>query len=111
MRTKVRSQSDLQRYKQEATLTAKVKQWLELQTDIHFYKASDRYHKGISDIILCVRGVFVAVELKKDGGEASPHQKLFIKQIIDAGGVAGICYTLGEVKDLVDIARKKSYEV
>jgi hypothetical protein len=97
--------SDQKRYAQEATLTAKVKDWLEVQRDVAFYKASDRYHKGISDFILCVNGVFVGAELKKDTGKPSPHQLLFIKQIENAGGVAGVCYTLGEVKALVERAR------
>lgn len=103
---KTKSPSSLnQRYAQEATLTTKVRQWLEVQPDLHFYKASDRYHKGISDVIVCVRGKFVGLELKKDGGVTSPHQHLFIKQIINAGGIAGVCYTLGEVIALVDKAR------
>lgn len=97
--------SDNKRYAQEATITKIVKDWLEVQRDIAFYKASDRYHKGISDFILCVGGVFVGVELKKDDGKPSPHQLLFIKQIQKAGGIAGVCYTLKDVKDLVEEAR------
>jgi hypothetical protein len=99
------SSSDLKRYSQESTLTNKVKEWLEVQRDIHFYKASDRYHKGISDFILCVRGTFVGVELKKDDGKPSPHQLLFIKQTEQAGGIGGVCYTLADVKALVEKAR------
>jgi hypothetical protein len=71
-----------------------------------FYKASDRYHKGISDFIVCVRGKFVGIELKKDDGVTSPHQLLFIKQIEKAGGIGGVCYTLAEVKALVEKARR-----
>lgn len=97
--------SDQKKYKQEAPLTAKVKDWLETQPDIHFYKASDRYHKGVSDLILCVRGIFVGAELKAIDNTASPHQILFIKQIRKAGGIGGVCYTLGEVKALVEEAR------
>lgn len=104
----VQSSSDLKRYAQEATLTSKVKAWLEVQPDIAFYKASDRYHKGISDVIICVRGIFVGAELKADDGKPSPHQLLFIKQIQRAGGVAGVCYTLGEVKELVEEARRRA---
>lgn len=89
--------SDQKRYAQEATLTKKTKDWLETQQDIHFYKASDRYHKGVSDFILCVKGIFVGVELKADDGKPSPHQLLFIKQLVRTGGLGGVCYTLGEV--------------
>lgn len=100
-----RSASDDVKYKQESTITKKVKDYLETQPDVHFYKASDRYHKGISDIIACVRGRFVAIELKKDGGVTSPHQSLFIKQVEMAGGIGGVCDTVAQVKMLVDKAR------
>lgn len=99
--------SDDVRYKQEATITKKVKAYLETQPDIVFYKASDRYHKGISDIIACVRGRFVAIELKKEGGVTSPHQALFIKQVERSGGIGGVCETVAEVKALVDKARNE----
>jgi hypothetical protein len=102
---------DQRKYKDEATLTAKVKAWLEVQPDIAFYKASDRYQKGVSDLIICVQGQFVAAELKDDEGVASAHQKLFIKSILfQGGGIAGVCQTLGEVKDLVDKARQRAGE-
>lgn len=100
--------SDQRSYAQEATLTSKVKDWLEAQPDIHFYKASDRFNKGISDNILCVRGIFVAVELKAENGKPTPHQLLFIKQIQNAGGLGGVCYTVGQVKDLVEQARSRA---
>jgi len=109
MKKKKQSQSDLEEdmltYAQEATLTKKVKAWLNTQDDIAYYKASDRYQKGISDFIICVGGIFVAVELKAAGGTASPHQKLFIKEIQRAGGIGGVCYTLHDVKELVRAAR------
>lgn len=94
------------KYATEAPLTKKVKDWLEVQPDIMFYKASDRYNKGISDFIICVGGIFVAAELKAETNVASAQQKLFIKQINEAGGVAGECFTVGEVIKLVEHARK-----
>lgn len=108
MEKKLQSKNDQTTYTLEASLTKKVKEYLELQPDVLFYKCSDRYHKGISDIIACVRGRFVAIELKKAGGITSPHQKLFIKQTINAGGIAGVCDTVGQVKDLLEQARASS---
>jgi len=92
-------------YAQEATLTKKVKEWLDTQKDVFYYKASDRYQKGVSDFIICVDGIFVAAELKAADGIALPHQKLFIEEIQRAGGIGGICYTLHDVKELVRAAR------
>lgn len=85
--------------------------WLEIQPNLHHYKASDRYHKGISDIIVCVDGQFVGLELKKADGVTSPHQKLFIKQVTVAGGIAGICYTLGDAKRLIEAARQRASKI
>lgn len=89
-------------------MTTKVRDWLEIQPDIHFYKASDRYHKGISDMILCVGGQFVGVELKAEDGKPSAHQLLFIKQTMNSGGIAGVCYNLHQVKALVEEARERN---
>jgi hypothetical protein len=80
---------------------------LSTQKDIAFYKASDRYTKGISDIIACVRGVFVAIELKAANGSPTPHQEIFIRKIQQTGGIGGVCYCLKDVKELIDKARNK----
>lgn len=92
-------------YEQEATLTRKVKQWLDTQDDIAYYKASDRYQKGVSDIIMNVGGIFVLAELKAKDGIERPHQKLFIKEMTRPGGIGGFCYSIYDVKKLVHAAR------
>ncbi|MMZ45728.1 VRR-NUC domain protein [compost metagenome] len=107
MKNKTPLSSDQKRHQLEATLTSAFKSWLELQPDIAFYKASDRYNKGISDFIICVRGMFVGVELKRDEGTPSAQQNLFIKQILDSGGIAGVAWTLAEAKALVEEARQR----
>lgn len=43
---------------------------------------------GLPDLVLCYRGWFVALEVKMPGNDASPAQKLRIKQIRKAGGRA-----------------------
>ena len=91
----------------EADLTRHVKAYLQDQSDIFFWKASDRFNKGVSDIIACVSGVFVAIELKATKGKPSPHQELFIKQVIKRGGIGGTCYTIAQVQELVSAARRK----
>ncbi|MNU34838.1 VRR-NUC domain protein [compost metagenome] len=102
------SSLDHVRYRLEATLTSKVKDWLDCQGDIFYWKASDRYTKGVSDLILCVNGWFVGVELKADDGAPSQQQNLFIKQVVRMNGIAGVCFTLGDVKALVDQARQRT---
>lgn len=99
------------RFKAEATLTKNVQDWLSLQSDLYHKKISDNFQKGISDILICVRGFFVACELKADGNTATPHQIKFINSVKKAGGIGGVCYTLNEVIQLVEEARRRCEDV
>lgn len=53
---------------------------------------------GTPDIIACVKGRFVAIEVKKPGGVESALQKAKVKLIEEAGGVAFFAYSLTETK-------------
>lgn len=56
-----------------------------------YFKASERSLRGIPDIIACVNGIFVAMELKRDAlNKASPLQQFTIDQIIRAKGCAWV---------------------
>jgi len=93
-------------FQKEKDLTEVVRDWLNSQQDIKADKICDRYKKGIPDFIVCVRGKYVAIELKAETGVSSAHQRLFIREVIRAGGIGGTCYTLNDVKDLVERARR-----
>ena len=81
--------------------------WLEpqLRDGIKVIRICDRYTKGYSDIFICVRGIFVAAELKDKTGKPTPHQLLFIADMEKAGAVCGVCKTVKEVADLVETAK------
>lgn len=54
---------------------------------------------GTPDILACVNGRFVGIEVKKpNGGVVSALQKLKIKQIKNAGGVALVATSVEEVE-------------
>lgn len=61
---------------------------------------------GVPDILCCYKGRFVALEVKRDiyakMNETSELQQRTIKQIIAAGGVAGVVTCVTEVKDILD---------
>lgn len=44
---------------------------------------------GITDLLGCYKGLFIAIEVKQPGEEPEPIQRHFIKTIILAGGIAG----------------------
>ena len=96
-------------YKDEADLVKAVKDWLEPQErdGIKLIRICDRYAKGYSDFFICVRGQFVCAELKDDIGTASPHQELFLKEMIACGAIGGICRSVKDVSDLIEEAKER----
>lgn len=56
---------------------------------------------GVSDILLCVDGRYVAIELKVGSNSPTFHQKEFLKSVAVAGGVCGVAWNWKEVKDII----------
>lgn len=50
---------------------------------------------GIPDLIACVNGVFMGVEVKASNGRASELQKLNVRRINQSGGVGVVLYPEG----------------
>ncbi len=71
------------------------------------YKTCDRFTVGIPDLILCIYGRFIAIELKVGNNKPTPMQIRNIKKILAAGGVADTAWSLDEVKDLLRKEVKK----
>lgn len=85
-------------YSKESDLQNKVIKVLKqiFKEDIWFSKISDRYNKGIPDIIGCIDGMFFGLELKRDKGRPSKLQEYNIDKIIKAGGKVCIVRTVEE---------------
>lgn len=56
------------------------------------YWAGPYSKAGIPDIIACVNGRFVAIEVKAENGRPSELQKRTVKLIQESGGLAYILY-------------------
>lgn len=58
---------------------------------------------GVPDLLCCVNGKFLAIEVKGDGGEPSELQLHEIEEIKKAGGVALVSYPddFDELKELI----------
>ncbi|ADV45492.1 VRR-NUC domain-containing protein [Nitratifractor salsuginis] len=54
---------------------------------------------GIPDILACVNGRFVAIEVKVPGKEATKLQDLHLQRIKEAGGVAFVAHGADEVRE------------
>lgn len=75
----------------EASVTRKVKKFFEDKPGVWFFKAHGgaMSQTGIPDIIACVWGFFVAIELKRQTGKLTKIQAFTIKQIKTNGrGIA-----------------------
>ncbi len=59
--------------------------------------------QGVSDILGCYDGRFVAIEVKSEKGNATKLQRLFIDKIRESGGIAGIVRSVDDVIDLFAI--------
>lgn len=78
---------------EEAVLLKNVKEMLDLMGALVVREAAAT-KRGVSDLIVCYRGRFVAIETKDDTGVPSPHQSKFILNVRDAGGVADVVTTV-----------------
>ena len=67
----------------------KVRPFLKSLPNTWFFKTNERAVRGIPDFILCINGMFVAIELKKDkASEPDELQKFTLKKIKDAKGIS-----------------------
>lgn len=94
-------------YDLEAKLTKDVQKFLVTQPDLYHFKASERFIKGVSDILCCCGGVFIAIELKAEYNTATPQQLNFIRKIVLAGGIGGVCKSVQDVQALLTKARER----
>lgn len=60
--------------------------------------------RGVPDILMCVKGIFIAVELKIAPNKPTPLQEHYIERIRNAKGLALVIYEYEDFKSLVNYA-------
>lgn len=60
------------------------------------YHGSPYSEAGVSDLLVCYKGRFVAIEVKLPGGKPTDKQSAFLAEIVAAQGVAGTARTIEE---------------
>ncbi len=68
---------------------------------IYAHKNITTNKKGIPDIIVCFKGKYLALEVKRPGGKSTELQDFNIIKIRQSGGVAEIVYSWEDVKDIL----------
>lgn len=69
---------------------------------------------GIPDLLICLNGRFVGIEVKQETGKPSLLQKLHLKRIGEAGGIGILAYPSGyeDLKNLIDnLCKNRDYQV
>lgn len=83
----------------EKRIENQIKQYLDSIGAWHIKTHGNMFSKaGTPDILACVNGRFVAIEVKQPGARVSPLQMAHIKLINQAGGVAFVAYSVEETK-------------
>lgn len=84
----------------EKKVENKIKRYLDGLGAYHIKIHGSAYMPaGTPDILACIDGTFVGIEVKKPkGGVVSELQKLKIKQIKNAGGVAFVARSIEDVE-------------
>jgi Holliday junction resolvase len=62
------------------------------------------YAVGIPDILGCLNGRFIAIEVKRPKATPRKIQKVTLRKIERAGGVTGYASTVQEVKVILSVA-------
>ena len=58
--------------------------------------------KGVPDILACLQGRFIAIEVKRPGGKLSEYQEREIAAIERAGGRTIVARDVSDVMDLLE---------
>lgn len=70
-------------------------------------KISDKFQKGIPDIIGCCEGRFISIEVKRPGAYQTKYQMYEAKKIDEAGGIYFIASSVQVVKTMLNFHFKK----
>jgi len=57
---------------------------------------------GVSDLLACVNGRFVSIEVKVGKNKPTPLQLHNLEEVKKAGGVSFVAYTLDDVKNFFE---------
>ena len=83
--------------KAESKIQKSIIDWLTAK-GCYVFKVMTANRAGVSDIIACYKGLFVALEVKTATGRASPLQLEHLRQIKAAGGIGRIVRSVDDVK-------------
>ena len=83
----------------EADITKQIRDVLDLKGIWHWkqWQGPMSEPKGVSDILGCYKGRMLAIEIKVPGRQLTSDQMVFIDNVITAGGIAFVAYSVEDV--------------
>lgn len=91
----------------ESEIIKAVKEYLKTVDNCFYWKehGSQYGQAGIPDIIICLDGRFIALEVKTAKGKVSILQQVTLRKIKNAGGIAEVVRSVEEVKKIIERIR------
>ena len=88
----------------EQQIQAKIIKFLETEYDAYTVKVITATKSGVPDIICCVEGMFVGIEVKRPStkNNVSKLQMYNLAKIEKAGGLGFVAYNTEIVKEYID---------
>ena len=91
------------KYQNETKVQKQIQSYLKSIGAYEFQVHGELYMKaGIPDIICCLNGRFIGIEVKDGNNVPSELQLAHGRQIVKAGGIFGVCYNVEDVKKLLE---------
>lgn len=90
----------------ESDITKSILKYLKTLPRCFFWKEHGGIYgtSGIPDIIVCIDGRFIALEVKTQKGKTTPLQNVAIRKIRISGGFAFVVRSVEEAKNAIDSA-------
>ena len=88
----------------ESDITKSILKYLKTLPRCFFWKEHGGIYgtSGIPDIIVCIDGRFIALEVKTQKGKTTPLQNDAIRKIRSSGGFAFVVRSMEEAKNAID---------
>ena len=92
----------------ESQIKTKIMAWLKTVPQCKAIRVEQRpgMGRGVSDILICYRGTFLAVEVKLPGNKPTYLQQSFMIDVEQAGGYS-ILITTNEAKIAIETLKKE----
>jgi Holliday junction resolvase len=73
-----------------------------IKIDAYTFKVQTANRAGVADIVACINGSYLALEVKTPSGVVSAMQQVHIDLVVKAGGSAYIVRSFEEAKQIID---------